>query len=253
MKGPAEPVDDEKRRLFEELERERKMNSAKSLFVNMVSHEMRSPLAVIRGAVDVMERCGSRLSSGDMANYMRSIKKSILQITRTMDSVLVLGRVQNNRLTFNSSKANVVKFCKNIANEVEDISERGRIIVSVSDSFPAELSIDTTLLYHIVANLLNNAVKYSDPSKFVYLRLSYEKQILTMCVKDSGIGIPHSDMENMAKLFHRGSNTAARKGMGIGMFIVSSCVALYDGEMWVDSVENVGTTFRIALPIAKGS
>jgi signal transduction histidine kinase len=238
-----------KQQLLESLRKEREMNQAKSLFVNMVSHEMRTPLAVIQGAVELIEHNNDKLSDADRSNYVQSIKKAILRMTRTMDAVLILGTVQNNQLSFQPLKADVVLFCKNIINEIENLNEGRKIVLQISKSFPRGIDIDTTLLYHIISNLLSNAIKYSNPESLVYLNLVYESETLIIYVKDFGIGIPHKELKGIFKLFHRGSNIEGRKGMGIGMFIVKHCIALHNGSIEVESKEYDGTTFKVSLPI----
>ncbi|MDR1401700.1 MAG: HAMP domain-containing histidine kinase [Puniceicoccales bacterium] len=241
-------ISPKKHQLIEELKKEREMNQAKTLFVNMISHEMRTPLAVIQGAADLLEHCYDGLSDRDRRNYIQSIKKAILRMTHTMDTVLILGKVQNNQLSFQPLKTDVLKFCSNIVNEIENLNEGRRIILQSSKIFPRELDIDTTLLYHIVSNLLSNAIKYSDSGKMVYLKLTYDQEFLTIWVKDFGIGIPKSEMDNIFKLFYRGSNISSRKGIGIGMFIVGHCVALHGGSIEVNSKVNAETTFKVTLP-----
>jgi signal transduction histidine kinase len=239
-----------RQQLLENLRKEREINRVKDLFVNMVSHEMRTPLAVIQGAVDLIEHCNDKLSDGDRKNYLQSIKRAILRMTRTMDTVLILGKVQSNQLSFQPLSSDVVLFCKNIINEIENLNEGRKIVLQISKSFPRSIDIDTTLLYHIVSNLLNNAIKYSDPETLVYLNLVFDEETLTIYVKDSGIGIPSKELKGIFKLFHRGSNAKGRKGMGIGMFIVKHCIALHNGSIEVESKEQEGTIFRVKLPIA---
>jgi signal transduction histidine kinase len=242
-------ADSEAKRLADELKREREDNRAKSLFINVISHELRTPLAIIRGAADLLEHCHHRLSDAERVSYIQSIKRSILRITRTMDSVLILGKVQNNQLSFQPLKADVARVCKNIANEMEELNDGRRVVMLVSKNFPGELTIDTTLLYHIVSNLLSNAMKYSATDTLVYLGLDYKRGLLTIRVKDFGIGIVPSDLDVVFKPFQRGSNIGNRKGNGIGMFIVRHCVSLHNGSIDVNSKEGVGTTFRVTLTI----
>ncbi|MDR1233276.1 MAG: HAMP domain-containing histidine kinase [Puniceicoccales bacterium] len=239
-----------RQQLLESLRKEREINQAKELFINMVSHEMRTPLAVIQGAVDLIEHCNDKLSDGDKENYMQSIRRAILRMTRTMDAVLILSKVQSNQLSFQPLESDVVLFCKNIINEIENLNEGRKIVLQISKSFPRNIDIDTTLLYHIISNLLNNAIKYSDPMTLVYLNLVYDGETLTIYVRDSGIGIPHKELKGIFKLFHRGANAKGRKGMGIGMFIIKHCIALHNGSIEVESKEHEGTTFRVKLPIA---
>ncbi|MDR1457638.1 MAG: HAMP domain-containing histidine kinase [Puniceicoccales bacterium] len=239
-----------RQQLLENLRKEREINQVKDLFVNMISHEMRTPLAVIQGAADLIEHCNDKLSDGDRKNYLQSIKRAILRMTRTMDTVLILGKVQSNQLSFQPLNSDVVVFCKNIINEIENLNKGRKIVLQISKSFPRTIDIDTTLLYHIVSNLLNNAIKYSDPLTLVYLNLVFDEETLTIYVKDSGIGIPSKELKGIFKLFHRGSNTKGREGMGIGMFIVKHCIALHNGSIEVESKEHEGTIFRIKLPIS---
>jgi signal transduction histidine kinase len=100
---------------------------------------------------------------------------------------------------------------------------------------------------------LSNAIKYSNGNKVVYLTLDYGRQSLIVCVKDMGIGIPHSEIKSIFKLFYRGSNAHTQKGIGMGMFIVKHCVAIHRGKIEVDSTESVGTTFRVTLPALLGN
>jgi signal transduction histidine kinase len=102
-----------KQQFLESLRKEREMNQAKSLFVDMVSHEMRTPVAVTQRAVELIEHSNDKLSDVDRSNYVQS-KKAILRMTRTMDAVLILGTVQNNQLSFQPLKADVVLFCRTI-------------------------------------------------------------------------------------------------------------------------------------------
>jgi signal transduction histidine kinase len=249
IKNNSAPVDNGREKLIKELKKEREANQAKNLFVNMISHEMRAPLAVIQGVIDLIDHRNDRLKGDEIKGYVQSIKKSILRMTHTMDSILIFGRVQNNQLPFQPLKTDIVRFCKNIGSEIENLNDGRKIILQVSKSLPRELDIDTTLLYHIVSNLLSNAVKYSGNSKMVNLMLSYEDQSLIIHVQDFGIGIPSDEIRSIFKLFHRGSNISSRKGMGIGMFIVKNCVSLHGGSIDVSSKENVGTIFRVKLPI----
>jgi signal transduction histidine kinase len=237
-----------KKAIIEMLKKERESSKARGLFVNMISHEFRTPLAIVMGAADLMEHCGDRLNSNELRSYVLSIKRAIVRMTRTMDAVLLLGKVQNNQLTFQPLKADVVRFCRNIVDEISDLNDGRVIVLQVSRSLPGALDIDTTLLYHIVSNLLSNAVKYSNANEVVFLKLTYWREILAITVKDFGIGIPDSEKNSIFELFHRGSNADARRGIGVGMFIVRHCVVLHRGAIEVESEENVGTTFKVTLP-----
>jgi signal transduction histidine kinase len=237
--------------LRESLRKERELNRVRTLFVNMVSHEMRGPLAVIRGIADLMEGGDGKIGKKEREFYSQSIKKSILRMTHTMDDILILGKVQSGQLLFQPRAVDIVKFCGDEASEMEDLNEGRKIIFLPSKAMPGQLCVDGTLVHHILSNLLSNALRYSDGKREVILEIDYESDALIISVKDFGIGIPGEDMGRIFQLFHRGSNTGPRRGMGIGMFVVKHCVALHRGTIEVESKEKVGTTFRVTIPVLR--
>jgi signal transduction histidine kinase len=105
-----ENSDSVKQQFLESWQKERDMNQAKSLLVTVISHKMRTPLAIRQRAVELIEHDNDKLSDGDRSNYVQS-KRAILQMTQTMDAVLILGTVQNNQLSFQPLKVDMVLFC----------------------------------------------------------------------------------------------------------------------------------------------
>jgi signal transduction histidine kinase len=239
------------RQLIENLNRERELNSAKSMFVNMVSHEFRTPLAIIQGAVDLLERHRGKLSDGESIQCLHSISKAVQRMTQTMDDILVLGKVQTNQLKFTPLETDIFFNCHSILDDVEGFQESKRIIFKITPNVPSKLNIDAGLLYHIVSNLLSNALKYSPVDKPVIFSLNYGNGELEIFVEDFGIGIPEEDKADIFKIFHRGSNVSHRQGIGVGMFIVKYCVNLHRGSIAIASKDGEGTMFRVKLPAAK--
>jgi signal transduction histidine kinase len=224
-------------------------NREKGLFIGVITHELRTPLSIILGAAELLETGGGRISASEMANYVQSIKRAARRMAHTIDSVLTFGMAQGNRLPFRPSNADVAATCQKIAKEMEELHDGRRITLQISSDFPRMISVDTTLLGHIVANLLGNALKYSSADKAVILRLANGTNSIAVEVQDFGIGIPAADIDHVFGAFQRGSNVGNRQGTGIGASIVKHCVALHGGEISIESVEGIGSTFRVRLPI----
>jgi signal transduction histidine kinase len=239
------------RQLIENLNRERELNSVKSMFVNMVSHEFRTPLAVIQGAVDLLEKYHEKLSDGERIQCLHSVRKAVQRMTRTMDDILVLGKVQTNQLKFAPLETDIFLSCHSILDDVEGLQGNRRIIFKVTPNVPSKLLIDAGLLYHIASNLLSNALKYSPADKPVIFSLNYSGGKLEIFIEDFGIGIPEKDRADIFKIFHRGSNVSQRQGIGVGMFIVKYCINLHQGSIAIASKDGDGTIFRVKLPAAK--
>jgi signal transduction histidine kinase len=236
------------RQLIENLKRERELNNVKSVFVNMVSHEFRTPLAIIQGAVDLMGKYYEKLSDAERMSCLGSVSKAVQRMTRTMDDILVLGKVQTDQLKFTPAETDILANCHGILNDIEGFQAKKRIIFEISRNVPLKLKIDSDLLYHIASNLLSNALKYSPDDKPVIFNLDYANGNLEIFVEDFGIGIPEQDRTNIFKIFHRGSNVSNRQGIGVGMFIVKYCVNLHGGSIEMASKKGDGTIFRIKLP-----
>jgi signal transduction histidine kinase len=229
--------------------KEMESGGAFDLFVSTIVHEIRNPLAAMQAAADVILEGGSDIPDEDRENYMQSVKAAVLRVTRIIDSALMLVKVRSNKVPFCPSKVNVARFCRKVANEVECLYADRLIIIEIVGPSPMDFQIDTNLMYHVVFNLMSNAVKYSDPPEPVTVKLSHGEGKLVIAVKDRGIGISSSDVASIFDLFHRGANIGKRSGIGIGMFIVKQCVAMHHGNIEVNSEENIGTTFKISIPV----
>ena len=238
-----------KERLLDDLRQERELSNMQGVFVNMASHEFRTPLAIIQMAADLLSQHYDVIPPGERAMHFDAIRAGAKRIACIMDYVFILGKVQDGKLPFNPQETNIIACLQHILAEVELAQNSHRIIFTAGANLPYMVSVDQSLLYHIISNLLNNALKYSSKDSNVILKLEYDSDALVIKVRDSGIGILQADMGNLFKLFHRGTNVGNRKGLGIGMFVVNHCVTLHKGTIEVFSEENVGTTFRVTIPI----
>ena len=134
------------------------------------------------------------------------------------------------------------------------LSQRlGRIAFKLQGALPAPDSLplmDEKLLRQILTNLLLNALKYSDAGTTVQFDLTYLDGKAVFRIQDQGIGIPKADQGHLFESFYRASNIGTIQGTGLGLAIVKQCVDLHKGEITVDSVEGIGTTFTVTLPLA---
>jgi signal transduction histidine kinase len=232
------------------LQRTEKVSQAKSIFVSLVSHEFRTPMASIRATSDLLKNYWEKFSREECKEYLRQIGSSIFQMSRMMDDILLLGRIQNGRLRFGISLVDPLALCHEAIQFVQIYGEKSRIVMVVSENLPPMCSIDPSLFRYILINLLSNALKYSPQTEKVILTLCYDQGFLVLEVADRGIGIPKKDCGRIFHLFHRGENVGSIKGIGVGMFMVKYCVSLHKGSIAFKSNADFGTTFRVKLPAA---
>ncbi len=235
------------------LEKEQELNQLKSQFVSTVSHEFRNPLAVIRTAAELLDLRGATMFDAKMKNYVQQIKTSVQQMNQLMEDVLIMGRVEAERLHFTPTLTDLQQLCQDLLEECSlNLSDAHTIVFTHPDE-ALETWLDANLLRLILANLLNNAIKYSPLGGSIYFDYSYstDGQIVSFRVQDQGIGIPASDQAQLFESFFRASNTQSIGGTGLGLAIVKRCVALHQGQIDVTSAVGVGTTFTVALPFGR--
>jgi signal transduction histidine kinase len=222
-------------------------------FINILCHEIRTPAAVIQGAVELMGHHGSRLTEAEKMSYYNSIGDSVFRIKNTMDSLIIICKIQNLQMLFRPKKINVAKLCKMAILAVLSIHRNRKISLSISKSVPKCICADETLLHIIIANLLSNAVKFSGEDSEVFLRLDQKSKNLIIQIEDRGIGIRKADFDSVFHQFRRGTNITKYCGIGFGVFIVENCIKLHGGDIFVSSKENVGTVFDIVIPYTQKS
>lgn len=231
------------------LARERELGELKSNFVSLVSHEFRTPLEIIMSSVDNLDRYHDRLPSEKRHQLHQTILKAVRRMAGMMEEVLVLGRLETDRMTFSPAPLDFPSLCRRLGDEIESATGKRCPLNLRLDPMPQEASGDESLLRHIFTNLLSNAVKYSAPGQPVDFIVRQENDSAVCQVIDRGCGIPLADQKNLFQAFHRGGNVRQIPGTGLGLLIVQRCVALHGGEIEFASVEGQGTTFTVRLSL----
>jgi PAS domain S-box-containing protein len=232
------------------LEKEKELNQLKSQFVSTVSHEFRNPLAVIRTAAELLDLYGATLFDEKMKSYVYKIKTSVQQMNQLMEDILMIGRVEAERLHFTPSLINLKQVCQHLVEECSlNLSDSHEIIFTRPED-THESWMDENLLHLILSNLLNNAIKYSPDGGKIHFTYSHSADGYTVIfqIQDQGIGIPEAEQPHLFESFFRASNTTLIPGTGLGLAIVKRCVDLHQGQITVSSDLGAGTTFTVILP-----
>jgi signal transduction histidine kinase len=235
-----------------ELQIERDVARLKSSFVSMVSHEFRTPLAVIQAASDNLGRYFERLSGTQRTQLLGDIGKSTRRMNDLIEEVLLLGKVESGTLQCRPAPVDLPALCRRVIAEVQ---------VATHDVCPIELEaateplepppqLDENLVIIILMNLISNAVKYSRPGRLVRVGLRRDGNEVYLTVSDQGIGIPNEDASALFQSFYRARNVGNVPGTGLGLTIVKRCIDLHRGTITFTSTIGLGTTFTVQLPAA---
>lgn len=231
------------------LAKERELSQLKSEFVSLVSHEFRTPLEIILSSADNLRRYHDRLEPEKREQLLQTIHKSVRRMSGMMEEVLVLGRLETDRMTFNPVAFDLRVFCQRVCDEIESATNRRCPIRLAMDGVRGDATGDESVLRHVFANLLANAVKYSPEGSEVNFTVARDGEAVVCRIVDRGCGIPPADQKRLFQAFHRGSNVGQIPGTGLGLLIVQRCVALHGGGVHFESAEGQGTTFTVSLPL----
>jgi signal transduction histidine kinase len=230
------------------LEAEKALNAMQRQFVAMVNHEMRTPLAVIDGRARQIARRAGTAEADDLASRSDEIRGAVTRLTDLMESVLQSARFEEGRIDFAPQGLDLSALVRDAVRSARIAYADRRFVESVDEGVETEAG-DAVLLRQVVANLLSNAAKYSDPGAAVRIRLSCGHGEATLCVRDEGVGVPADELERIFDRFFRASTAAGRPGTGIGLHLVRHFVELHGGRVSVDSAVGRGSTFTVRLPL----
>lgn len=231
------------------LEQERELRELKSNFVNVVSHEFRTPLSIILSSSEILGSYYETLSSEERAEHLTDIRDCSRYMAGMIEDVLLLGRAEAGKLHFRPTILNIPDFCQQLIDEVRAATQTKLSINFAAQEVSEQARGDEGLMRHIFQNLLSNAIKYSRPNQFVTFSAQRDGGDVVFVIRDRGIGIPVGDLERIFTSFHRGINVGQLPGSGLGLVVVKRCVDLHDGKIQIDSTEGSGTSVTVRLPL----
>lgn len=234
--------------LRQALEQAKRLSELRERFVSMLCHQFRTPLNVVSFSADLLRRHIHQWSEEKNRSYLDLIQAAVQQISELLEEILLYGKAESAKLKCEPRVLYLDKFCRDIVAQVQLASGNQKLINFVSQGNCTTAYLDPKLLQHILTNLLSNAAKYSPDSSTVAFELQCQSGEVIFQIKDTGIGIPLVDQQQIFEPFYRGSNIDSIPGTGLGLSIVQTLVDLHGGEIAVESEVGVGTTFTVKLP-----
>jgi signal transduction histidine kinase/HAMP domain-containing protein len=234
--------------LRQSLAKEKELNELKVRFTSMMSHEFRTPLAVIQASADILKNYHDRLTPERTIEHITTIQQQIKRLIDLLGDVLSLSKAQSVGLELNPVPLDMEAFCREIVNQIQMTAPNHIITLSCHGRAEA-VRLDEKLMREATSNLLSNAVKYSPRGGKVDLRVIYQGKQLILEIQDQGIGIPEGDLAHLFEPFHRGENVGTISGTGLGLAITKQAVEAHGGTIAVESHLGLGTTFILSLPM----
>ncbi len=220
----------------------------RSTLLASISHDLRTPLAVLVGASSSLVESGDRLGSAEGKALAKSIYDQARDMSEQVAKILQMTRLETGVLVAERDWAALSEIAGSVLRRLAERLARHRVLVELPDDLPL-VRVDAALIEHALANLLENAARHTPPGTVVRLRAQRRDGELVVSIEDFGPGIAAEDIERVFAMFHRGASEGAGGGVGLGLAICRAIVKLHGGKAWAEQIPGGGTAFRFTLPV----
>jgi signal transduction histidine kinase len=229
----------------------------KDEFIALAAHELRNPLAALKGFADMLVYQTARGKGPALASWQQEALAEIVQASARLDKLtqdlLDVTRLQAGRLIMSRKPTELVNIIRRLVMQAQMTTQRHSITLLTPLS-SLTVDVDHIRIEQVVSNVLSNAVKYSPQEGSIEVSLweELEPHALLLSVRDHGIGIPISQQARIFGRFVRAENAREMEiaGTGLGLYLSRELVELHGGHLWFESTEGTGTTFFLKIPIS---
>ncbi|MDP4092236.1 MAG: HAMP domain-containing sensor histidine kinase [Bacillota bacterium] len=226
----------------------------KTEFFSNISHELKTPLSVILGAIQLLDQYKptSLLERRRSAKHISIIRQNSYRLLRLINNFLDITRIDSGFAKVNMVNCNIVYLTEEITQSVVPYAVQKELTLEFdTDVEEIRTAVDVDKIERILLNLLSNAIKFTPPKGRITVKVWEENKVSAISVKDTGSGIPKAMLDKIFERFRQVNSPLTREyeGSGIGLSLVKSFVELHNGNIEVISEENKGSEFIIRLPV----
>lgn len=238
--------------LLRDLTREQRIEKMRSDFVANVSHEMRTPLASIMGAVETLQGAAKNDPEA-RTKFLDSMLTQANRMRRLIDDLLTLSRIELSEHVRPNARIDLTQIVQQAKDNLRDLAKTLSVAVALETQGPVTVAGDGDELLQVVQNLLENAIKYGSAGGRVELKCQAENGQAVLKVVDFGKGIAEVHLPRLTERFYRVSTqeSRARGGTGLGLAIVKHIVSRHRGRLDIASQIDQGSTFTVTFPLLK--
>jgi len=233
-------------------ERLAEASQMKSEFINIISHQLRSPITNIKWITDFLTSKDVKITPKKRDEYFTGLKENTSRMVELVDGLLIVARIEQGSFPVKKKPYSLKELVKDLIKRSKAFAEASKVKID----FKTEKKLpngffDPALIKLVIENLIDNAIRYTRKGGKVTVSIKKQKGSLLLSVADSGVGIPKLDQKYIFKKFFRAENALKEKtkGSGLGLYIAMSIIKESGGIIWFKSQEGKGTTFYFTLPI----
>jgi len=222
-------------------------NKMKSDFIDLVTHQLRSPLTNLKwGFQDLQEE-----EKGKNEELLNTLQSNVDKMSEMVDNLLIVSKMEQEGFDFEKDSFSIKDVVEELLNEYGTAEKEGVNLIYKPGDVPEVIS-DPSQLKIVMDNFISNAIKYTKESGEVEIRLKRKDNFVVFEVEDEGIGIPEADRKKVFSKFERAGNVkkVEKSGSGLGLFLSKEIIENLGGEIGFESVEDEGSTFWFKIPVA---
>lgn len=237
---------------IEETDREKARDErAKIEWLANITHDLKTPLAPIRGYAEILAEADTNISTVQMNRYGQIMLKNTRYAEQLIDDLKLTYQLQSDTLPLHRKEHNIIRFVKELVIDIINMPEyRNHNIVFETDKKIENYEFDEKLLKRALLNIIVNACKHNRPDTKIKIKVGSMMNSIQILVADQGQGMTKDDLEGMFKRYYRGTDTEAQvEGSGLGMAIAKQIIEAHGGRILAESDKGAGTRIEIWLPI----
>ncbi|WP_322797578.1 ATP-binding protein [Thermoflexus sp.] len=237
-----------------DMTRIREAEELKSTFISIISHELKTPVSIIKGYAGTLRREDTIWDTAMVRQIATIIEEEADRLTQLIDNLLDASRLQAGALELQFVEVALDELAERVADRFRPQTDRHFIVVDFPPDFPL-IQGDPRRLEQVLANLVSNAIKYSPQGGTIRISGRVTPREVIVTVTDEGIGILPEEQERIFERFYRASAARARQtpGTGLGLYLARAIVEAHGGRIWVESTPGRGSSFSFSLPRPQGS
>ncbi len=243
--------------ILHNITREKLIEEMKTEFVSLAAHQLRTPLSAIKWTLRMLLDGDLGKITEEQRNFIEKTYRSNERMISLINDLLDVTRIEEGRYLYKPILTDLSIVVQFVVNSYQEEARRKQInleFIKPKEKLP-EIKIDVEKIRLAIQNLLDNAIRYTNPNGKVTVSLKYDKlkKEIELQVKDTGIGIPDDQQKRIFSKFFRAANVMRMEteGSGLGLFITKNIIEAHKGKIWFKSKENYGTTFYVTLPVKK--
>lgn len=231
---------------------EQKQNDLRrSRFIGIVSHELKTPLTTLKAYVQMLNNWAKKQKDSFSIGALSKVEKQVKKMLNMINSLLNLSGAEAGKIHLTKQMFSLNELFSEVMEETLFITTTHQIILAPCE--PILINADRDKIEQVLVNLLSNAAKYSDTGSPIEIACTLQENMVTVSVRDQGMGISASDIEKLFLPHYRVERKETEKidGLGIGLYLCSEIINRHKGKIWVDSEIGKGSTFNFFLPLNK--